>query len=94
MELQYAMHPGRVSNATHVLGKPKDWKVEEPGHCSLAVREEKTTAGPGMTSAWFPTPEEIERIRNGAPIYLTVVGEVHPPVSMSVDVAGLDAGAR
>jgi len=45
------MHAGPISNATHVLGKPKDWKVEERGHCSRAVREEKTTAGPGMTSA-------------------------------------------
>jgi hypothetical protein len=37
-----------------------------------------------MTSAWFPTPEEIERIKEGAPIYLTVLGAVHPPVAMGV----------
>ncbi len=37
-----------------------------------------------MTSAWFPTAEEIERISDGAPIYLTIVGAGHPPVAMSV----------
>lgn len=79
------MHAGRIANATRSLGAPKDWKVEERGHCdSLAIRDELTTAGQGMTSAWFPTLEEIERIRKGAPIYLTVISDVHPPVAMSV----------
>jgi hypothetical protein len=43
-----------------------------------------TSAGLGMTSAWFPTPEEIERLRDGAPIYLTVLGRSHPPVGLAV----------
>ena len=37
-----------------------------------------------MTSAWFPTAEEIARLIEGAPIYLTIIGATHPPVSMSV----------
>jgi hypothetical protein len=79
------MHAGRIADATHVLGAPKEWDVEKHGHCGrLAVRVEKTTAGEGMTSAWFPTPEEIERIRKGAPVYLTIIGAVHPPVAMAV----------
>jgi hypothetical protein len=41
-------------------------------------------AGHVMTSAWFPTAEEIEWIVRGAPIYLSIVGDVHPPVSMGV----------
>jgi hypothetical protein len=79
------MHVGRINNATRVLGAPKDWNRDANGPCgNLPIRDEATTAGPGMTSAWFPTPEEIERIKDGAPIYLTVLGSVHPPVDVSV----------
>ncbi|MDE2467738.1 MAG: hypothetical protein KGL35_03105 [Bradyrhizobium sp.] len=79
------MHIGRIQGATRSLGAPRDWDKDANGPCgTLAIRDEKTTAGDGMTSAWLPTSEEIERIREGAPIYLTVIGKFHPPVSMSV----------
>jgi hypothetical protein len=45
-----------------------------------------------MTSAWFPTEEEIARLRAGAPVYLTVIGESHPPVAMAVGPAPTVAG--
>ena len=38
----------------------------------------------GLQSVWFPMPTEIERIKQGAPIYLTVLGQIHPPVAMEV----------
>jgi hypothetical protein len=79
------MHVGRIQNATRNLVAPRDWIKDEQGSCGgLPIRDEPTTAGPGMVSAWFPTPEEIQRIVEGAPIYLTVLGQVHPPVSMGV----------
>lgn len=79
------MHSGRIMGTTSVLGAPKDWDKTKQGSCGdLAVRSEMTSAGPGMTSAWFPTPEEIARIAAGAPIYLTIIGQTHPPVAMSV----------
>jgi hypothetical protein len=79
------MHTGRISGCTRVLGAPQDWDVKVHGPCGgLPIRDEITTAGKGMTSAWFPTPDELERILAGAPIYLTVLGINHPPVSMSV----------
>jgi hypothetical protein len=45
-----------------------------------------------MTSAWFPTEAEIARLRAGAPVYLTVVGEIHPPVAIAVGPAPTPAG--
>ena len=79
------MHTGHIVGATRVLGAPIDWDKGAQGGCGgLPVRDDATTAGPGMTSAWFPTMEEIERIKAGAPIHLTVLGTVHPAVSMSV----------
>lgn len=82
------MHSGRIADATTVLGAPEGWNKTTRGPCgSLAIRVEKTTAGIGMTSAWYPTPDEIVRIVCGAPIYLTVLSNVHPPVAMSVGTA-------
>jgi hypothetical protein len=37
-----------------------------------------------MQSAWEPSPEELDRLKAGAPIILTVVGRVHPPVEVRV----------
>jgi len=79
------MHVGRIQNMTRNLGAPIDWDRDANGPCGgLPIRDEDTTAGRGMTSAWFPTAEEIQRIVEGAPVYLTVIGRVHPPVSMGV----------
>ena len=79
------MHTGHIQNATRILNAPKNWNKERDGICgTLPIRDEETTAGITMVSAWYPTPEEMGRILAGAPIYLYVVGKVHPPVSMSV----------
>ena len=79
------MHSGRITGATRHLSAPQGWDKERQGVCvGLAVRDDDTSAGHGMTSAWFPTPAEIERIARGAPIYLTIIGDVHPPVAMGV----------
>jgi len=37
-----------------------------------------------ITSAWIPTPDEVERIKAGQPIWLHVYGSGHPVVSMTV----------
>ena len=79
------MIPGRIRDATRYLGAPAGWKPETDGPCGhLAIRDEMTTAGRAMASVWEPTPDEIERIVAGAPVLLTVVGTVHPPVALSV----------
>lgn len=79
------MLSGRIEGATRGLGAPSDWDAAKQGDChTLSVRDVMTQAGPAMTSAWFPTPDEIARIEAGAPIYLTVFGSGHPPVGMTV----------
>lgn len=86
---------GEVAGATRILGAPKSWDAERQGSCAaLAVRDEMTAAGQGMTSAWFPTPDEIERLLAGAPVYLTVLGEQHPPVMLQVGEPAEAVGER
>ncbi len=65
------MHTGHIENATRMLG-------------SLAIRDETTLGGPGMISAWFPSLAELELLNQGAPIYVTIFGDAHPPLSVSV----------
>lgn len=36
------------------------------------------------TSAWIPSPQEVELIKAGQPIWLHVYGSGHPVVSMTV----------
>lgn len=78
------MRPGRVEGATRVFGKPVDWDDTKGVCVGLPVRDVKTDIGDIMTSAWFPTAEEIMALINGAPIHLEVVGNVHPPVQITV----------
>lgn len=85
------MIPGRIPGATRYLGAPVGWEPEKDGHCAhLAVRDMPVNGGPGnpgvpaMHSVWEPTPDELERLKAGAPVYLIVIGSAHPPVSLSV----------
>jgi hypothetical protein len=79
---------GHIQNSTRTLGAPAGWDKDKDGPCGgLPIRDEETTAGMGMTSAWFPTDDEIKRLKLGAPVHLTLLGGVHPPVAMSVGAA-------
>lgn len=78
---------GRIQNATRVLGKPSHMSDEECG--SLAIRDVRVGDYPAMMSAWFPTPAEVDAMMKGAPVYLTIFGTQHPPVSLTVGDGGL-----
>jgi hypothetical protein len=86
------MIAGRIPGATRYLGAPLGWKPDEHGHCGhLAIRDMPVNGGvPAMHSVWEPTPEELERLKAGAPIYLCIIGTVHPPVSLAVGMPPAD----
>lgn len=37
-----------------------------------------------VSSAWFPTPDELAALNAGEPVVLTIYADRHPVVSMSV----------
>lgn len=80
------MIPGRIAGATRYLGAPAGWVPEETGDCAhLAICDIPLSDGtPSMLSVWEPTPDELERLAAGAQVYLTIVGQGHPPVSLGV----------
>lgn len=38
----------------------------------------------GFISAWLPTPDELRALNAGAPVYLFIYGNGHPPVYVGV----------
>jgi hypothetical protein len=77
------MQIGRVEGCTRVLG-------ESQGYLGLPVRDEVINCsvdGPGtpaMTTAWFPTPDELIALIAGAPIHVRILGTGHPPIMLEV----------
>ncbi|KRE02569.1 hypothetical protein ASE61_14915 [Bosea sp. Root670] len=73
------MQIGMIEGHTRILGKSQ-------GYLGLPLRDVAincTVGGPNtpaMETAWFPTPDEIAAIVQGAPVILRVLGTQHPPV--------------
>ena len=75
----------RLEQTTRVLGKSQ-------GFLGLPVRDVVYPDGtPAMQSAWTPTPDELERLNNGANIIVELLGVIddvdgrsHPPIKLSV----------
>lgn len=77
------MTPGRIAGATRRLGPPRDWDLEKNGECDhLEIVDREGT----MESVWYPSPEELAALNRGEPVHLTVWGESHPPVALSVQI--------
>ena len=79
----------RIEGCTRTLGAPSDWSEEHNGVCAgLPIRDVVTDDGnPWMQSAWEPSPDELERLKAGAPIILWINGVAHPVVSLQVSEA-------
>ncbi len=66
-----------IGGCTRVLGKSQ-------GYNGLPVRDEKHNGSPVMTTAWEPTPAEVEAIVAGAKIEIVIMGTTHPPILVTV----------
>lgn len=77
------MQVGRITGCTRVLGKSQ-------GYLGLPIRDEVLTCTvngegtPAMTTAWFPTPAELEALNAGAPVHVRILGFAHPPIMVDV----------
>lgn len=81
------MIPRRISGFNSVLGAPKGWNKGHNGNCAgLAVRVvgDLGTMQVQYKSAWEPTLEEIEILKKGGSVILTVHGG-QPPVMLTVE---------
>lgn len=75
------MHPIEPKNATHELAPPAGMADCIP----LAVRVSQDTDCRTFTSAWQPSAEELESLRKGASVAVTIFGNSHPPIYVGVE---------
>jgi len=73
-----------IKGATRVCGKAQ-------GYLGLPVRDlmliDRATSqhAPAMETAWTPTPDELDRLNKGANVIVRILGEVPPPMMLTVD---------
>lgn len=77
------MNPVNFKEANITYGKPEGWEEDECGN--LPVHKGSDGKHPVLVSAWMPSIGDIERMVEGKPIYLTIVGTAMPPVSLSTE---------
>ena len=70
----------KIAGVTRVLA------ADQEEYNELQIRDETFQDGSNvMVSRWVLTPEQRKVIADGGSIYLGILGEVHPPVLMSVN---------
>ena len=71
---------GRIRGSNFTYTAPADMD-----NCQdLHVRVDNDNGVRTISSAWFPTKEEIALMQEGQPIHLHIYGSGHPVVAMSV----------
>lgn len=84
------MQVGVIERATRVVGQSQ-------GYLGLAVRDERITCAvngpdtPSMTTAWLPTPAELDALNRGASVHVTILGTAPPPMIVRVGPVPDDA---
>ena len=80
------MQIAHIEGATRVIGKSQ-------GYLGLPVKDHKIAVSVGgivreqtsaMTTAWHPTPAELELLNAGASIHVTLLGSQHPPIMLDI----------
>lgn len=72
------MKPVRIKDHNTIFG------ADQAGVIPLPARRGEGSLGPEITAAFQPSPEEIDRLKAGGVIELTIVGTGWPPVKLSV----------
>jgi len=68
----------RIEGATRILAK------DQKEYLQLPIRDSEVKGVPSMTSAWELSLSEIAAINNGAKIYITILGDTHPPILVKI----------
>lgn len=66
------------------LGPPKGWNQDELICDSLWVNKTEYGGVPAVVSFWKPTEDELDWLKNGALIELSIIGYNMPPVAVNV----------
>lgn len=91
----------KPNGATQKLKPPRDWDKTKLPCDDLWIKGRVIEGIPYLSSAWLPTPEELKRLNEGAPVLLTIINATMPPVALEVGtvvdispVVGLPGGGE
>ncbi len=76
------MRPGVIENS-NVLLVGNGAEVSDV-HALAVIEIIDDQEVPAITTAWFPSPKELQLLASGQPVYLTILGHGHPPVRVEV----------
>jgi hypothetical protein len=67
---------------TRLIGAPANWNPETDGPCgALSICDLPDDRGHNcMISRWELEDGDLEKLQGGAPIFLSILGQVHPVV--------------
>ena len=72
---------GRIRGSNFTYMAPPDMENCQDLHVNVSIDSQGLRI---ITSAWYPTAEEVELMRQGQPIHLSIYGNSHPPVLLTV----------
>lgn len=81
------MIPGTIKGANANFGAPKDWNEERDGPCDslpVLVVDHVEAGTRSMSSVWLPNEAEIEALRKGHGVVVTIFGHAHPAIAIGV----------
>lgn len=69
------MKPIKVNGFTNVMKAPENWRYPSTPVDDLYTRAviKQPDNVPTVTSAWMPTEAELEQLKNGCPVLLTII---------------------
>lgn len=67
-----------------VLGAPAGWDQATLPVDALPITRTTYDGVDAIVSFWRPTPDEIDALKNGALVMLSVIGSAMPPVAIGV----------
>lgn len=76
------MRPIHFKGETGSLGPPKGVSEEDCGN--LPFQRSVQGSLPCLTSVWRPNPKELEDIKEGGDIRITLFSETHPMMAVTV----------
>lgn len=77
----------RHTSCNGVLGAPAGWDQEQLPCDAVAITRSTVEGMPCVSTFWRPTPEEVEMLKAGGLVVLSVIGHTMPPVMLDVTPA-------
>lgn len=71
-----------IEGASRVLGEAQGYTPLPVRYAIMQLPDGSEV--PVMTTAWTPTPQELDALNSGASVHVHILGTAHPPLRLEV----------